>query len=64
MQEKAALHGSYAVSPFKKNSRVEHATFGAGIVQDVETKLMGKTIITVLFKVGTKKIDAKFLKLI
>ncbi|MDZ4123914.1 MAG: hypothetical protein U1E02_07020, partial [Hydrogenophaga sp.] len=53
-----------STAPFKKNSPVEHATFGTGIVQEVETKILGKTIVTVLFKIGTKKIDAQFLKLI
>ncbi len=49
---------------FKKNNPVTHPTFGTGIVQEVETKVTGKIIVTVLFKAGTKKIDAQFLKLV
>ncbi len=64
MQEKTTERTGGSMCQFKKNSPVEHATFGTGIVQEVEAKLMGKTIITVLFKAGTKKIDAQFLKLI
>jgi DNA helicase-2/ATP-dependent DNA helicase PcrA len=48
-------------TPFKKNSPVMHPTFGAGVVQEVETKVTGKVIVTVLFKASTKKIDAQFL---
>ncbi len=51
-------------SPFKKLQSIEHASFGLGIVHEIETKGT-VTIVTVRFNMhGMKKIDSKFLKII
>lgn len=59
------IMGSAApTSPFKKLQSIKHATFGLGIVHEVEIK--GTiTIVTVRFNLhGMKKIDSKFLEII
>lgn len=48
-------------SGFKKHQTVKHATFGIGIIKEIEEK-PNKTVITAHFKSGTKKIDASFLE--
>jgi hypothetical protein len=54
---------THTKSPFQKMSSVEHKTFGAGIVHEVEIKGT-VTIVTVRFhNHGLKKIDSKFLTL-
>jgi hypothetical protein len=55
-----ALLGS--TSPWKKNQPVQHATFGIGIIQLIEEKNSLVTHVTVQFKTGTKKLDARFIK--
>lgn len=46
---------------WKRNQPVIHISFGTGIVQNIEPK--DNTIyLTIAFKVGTKKIDAKFVR--
>ncbi len=47
---------------WKKNQPVKHATFGIGIIQMIEKKSPTLIHITAQFKVGVKKIDAKFLQ--
>ena len=49
-------------SPWKKNQPVQHATFGVGIIQQVEEKNSLVVHVTVQFKTGTKKLDARFIK--
>ncbi len=49
-------------SAWKKNQPVKHATFGLGIIQLIEKKSPTLIHITAQFKVGLKKIDAKFLQ--
>lgn len=48
--------------PWKKNQPVQHATFGVGIIQLIEEKNSLVTHVTVQFKTGTKKLDARFIK--
>ncbi len=52
---------SALTSGFKKHQTVKHATFGIGIVKEIEEK-PNKTVITAHFKAGTKKVDATFLE--
>ncbi len=47
-------------SEWKKNQPVNHASFGTGLIQDVELKKDGTTL-TIKFKSGVKKIMAKFI---
>lgn len=47
-------------SSFKKNQTVHHKTYGAGLVQEVDTK-GDITIVTVKFGIVTKKIVSTFL---
>jgi hypothetical protein len=46
---------------FKKHQTIKHTTFGIGVVQDIEYK-QSKTFVTAQFKIGIKKLDAKFIK--
>ncbi len=46
---------------FKKHQTIKHKTFGIGIVKDVESK-KARTIVTAQFKIGVKKLDAKFIQ--
>jgi DNA helicase-2/ATP-dependent DNA helicase PcrA len=48
------------VTIWKKNQPVQHKKFGTGIIQMVEKKDDGSIYLTIDFRVGTKKIDAKF----
>lgn len=53
--EKQEQHNSW-----KKNQPVQHATFGVGIIQDIEQR--SDTIyLTISFKAGTKKIASTFI---
>lgn len=52
---------STTVSGFKKHQTVKHATFGLGVVKEIEEK-PNKTVITAHFKTGVKKVDASFLE--
>lgn len=54
--------GAFAKAGFKKNQPVTHQKFGVGIVQDVELRANGITYLEVKFKIGTKKLDANFVK--
>lgn len=47
---------------WKKNQPVQHATFGVGIIEQVEEKNSLVVHVTVQFKTGTKKLDARFIK--
>ena len=47
---------------WKKNQPVMHDKFGLGIVQDIELRANGTTILQVKFKSGSKKIDASFIR--
>ncbi|MFZ5954059.1 MAG: ATP-dependent helicase [Candidatus Dependentiae bacterium] len=49
------------VSSWKKNQPVHHAKFGTGIIKEVEIRSDKNYHLTVEFKSGTKKIDARFL---
>ena len=49
-------------SGWRKNQTVKHEKFGMGLVKSVEEKSSKKTYLTVQFKSGTKKIDAKFVQ--
>lgn len=51
-----------ATGLWKKNQPVIHEKFGLGIVQDIELRANGVTILEVKFKSGNKKIDASFIK--
>jgi hypothetical protein len=53
---------STANCPWKKNQPVQHATFGLGIITAVEEKNSLVVHVTVQFKTGTKKLDARFIK--
>lgn len=46
---------------FKKHQTIKHQTFGIGVVQDIEYK-QSKMFVTAQFKIGIKKLDAKFIK--
>lgn len=46
---------------WKKNQPVNHAMFGTGIVKDIEIRADKNYHLTVQFKTGTKKIDARFI---
>ena len=46
---------------FKKHQTIKHKTFGIGIIKTVEKK-KEKTFVTAQFKIGIKKIDAKFVQ--
>lgn len=48
-------------SGWMKNQPVRHNTFGVGIIKNVERKSEDTIYITAEFKLGTKKVDAKFL---
>lgn len=47
---------------WKKNQPVHHATFGTGIIQQVEEKNSLVVHLTIQFKAGTKKLDARFVQ--
>jgi len=49
---------------WRKNQPVSHKTFGIGVIQKVETRGENKIYITAKFKVGIKKLDAKFLTIV
>ncbi len=51
-----------ATSGWKKNQPVSHEKFGIGIIQDIELRATGNTILQIKFKSGSKKIDASFIK--
>ncbi|MBT3456201.1 UvrD-helicase domain-containing protein [bacterium] len=46
---------------WKINQPVKHTTFGMGLIKKVEKKSESKTYLTIKFKIGQKKIDAKFI---
>ncbi len=46
---------------FKKHQTVKHLSFGIGIVTSIEEQPT-KTVVTVQFKTGTKKLDGKFVQ--
>lgn len=48
-------------APFKIRQSVKHATFGIGLVTEIEEKSNDVFFITVSFKAGKKKLDSKFL---
>ena len=52
------------VSTWKKNQPVKHATFGIGIVEQVEETPGQSARLTIRFSVGTKKISANFVSAI
>jgi len=45
----------------KRHQTVKHATFGIGVVTTIEEQPT-KTVVTVQFKIGTKKLDSKFIQ--
>ncbi len=47
---------------WRKNQPVKHQTFGIGIIKNVERKGEDTVYITAEFKLGVKKVDAKFLQ--
>ena len=49
-------------SIWKKNQPVKHVKYGIGTIQEIEKKATGDTHLTVRFKVGIKKIVAKFVQ--
>lgn len=49
---------------WKKNQPVKHATFGIGIIKDIEMKGADTIYLTISFKTGTKKISAAFVSTI
>lgn len=49
-------------SRWKKHQPVMHATFGTGIIEQVEEKDSQTTYLTIRFKMGTKKISAQFVQ--
>lgn len=49
------------ISPFKKHQTIKHETFGIGIIKAIETK-QTRTFVTAQFKIGVKKLDAKFIQ--
>jgi DNA helicase-2/ATP-dependent DNA helicase PcrA len=51
-----------ASSLWKKNQPVSHATFGLGIVQDIELRANGITILHIKFKTGLKKLESSYVK--
>jgi len=53
-----------STSGWKKNQPVQHQSFGIGVVQKIEEKGQDTIYITARFKMGVKKVDAKFLKAI
>jgi DNA helicase-2/ATP-dependent DNA helicase PcrA len=61
-QEPVPSAAASTTVPWKKHQTVKHATFGLGIIQQVEKKNDTTTYITAHFKVGIKKIDARFLE--
>ena len=56
--------GAIKETSWKKNQPVVHATFGVGIVTDIELKGNKKTYLTVKFKSGTKKLSSDFVKVV
>jgi DNA helicase-2/ATP-dependent DNA helicase PcrA len=46
---------------WKRNQPVIHTTFGTGIIQNIEPK-DDTVYLTIAFRIGTKKIDAKFIR--
>ncbi len=48
-------------SALKKHQTIKHVTFGIGIIKTIEHQ-GNKTIVTADFKIGTKKLDAKFVQ--
>lgn len=49
---------------WKKNQPVCHEKFGMGIIKDIEIKSDKNYHLTVQFKTGTKKIDARFVQVV
>ncbi len=47
-------------SPWKRLQPVSHKSFGTGIIRHIETRSDGKTVLTIAFAQGEKKIDANF----
>jgi DNA helicase-2/ATP-dependent DNA helicase PcrA len=47
---------------WKKNQPVHHEKFGIGTIGEIEIRTDKQTYLTVNFKTGTKKIDARFVK--
>ena len=60
---KTMSNSAKAAPTWKRNQPVIHATFGTGIIQSIEPK-DGTTYLTIAFKGGSKKIDAKFVKML
>jgi DNA helicase-2/ATP-dependent DNA helicase PcrA len=56
-----------AASPFGKNKKwqykqkISHQKFGIGIIEQIDERDIRKTILTIRFDTGTKKIDSKFI---
>lgn len=61
-QQSATLPHAQMVSTFKMNQPVQHATYGVGIVTQIEHSSDQSSFITVRFKTGSKKIMSSFLK--
>ena len=59
---KSKISVKAATSLWKKNQPVTHATFGLGIVQDIELRANGITILQIKFKVGVKKLESSYVK--
>lgn len=62
-ESKKSLLTKAATGLWKKNQPVSHDKFGIGIIQDIELRANGVTILQVKFKTGSKKIDASFVKI-
>lgn len=60
-QIKTSTSSKLTTSTLKKHQTIKHKTFGIGIVKTVEERKT-KTVITAQFKVGIKKLDAKFVQ--
>ncbi len=45
----------------EKNQPVNHSMFGNGIIKEIEIRADKNYHLTVQFKTGTKKIDARFI---
>lgn len=60
---KTMSNSAKAAPTWKRNQPVIHATFGTGIIQSIEPK-DGTIYLTIAFKGGSKKIDAKFVKML
>ena len=59
--EEKTITSSGQSAEFKKNQPVSHASFGIGIVKEIEKRGKQASVITVQFKTGTKKISSTFL---